>query len=470
MVIRIGLVIAIIFRTIDGADNSYLGVRHAAGRPPASAQRPRAGRRHPATTPARAPCHYASARVSNSSGSLFSWHTTTPGQSVAPPTTRTGSPTFVRATRTVTSGVAPYRLTAPASGRPAWERRSRRGDRSGGPQWRTDPISGRRVARPVAPIGPHSPRRRCTPTCPAPYPGGRVLTARPDARPAQEVTSTVTDTSPDPLARPVIDTTVPHSARIWNYWLGGKDNYAVDRAAGDAWVSTQPDIVVIARATRAFLNRSVQHLAGEIGIRQFLDVGTGLPTADNTHEVAQRVAPDARIVYVDNDPLVLTHARALLTSTPEGATRYLDADMHDAAGLIDGAVEILDLTAPVAVHFMGVLGHIADVDEARDLVRNLMSRMPSGSYLTICDGTLPTEPEARRRTMQAQQEYADTGATGYWNRTAEEVQSLFDGLELIDPGFVTVSHWRPERPSPATTPDDTLPEPLDYFGGVARKA
>ena len=226
---------------------------------------------------------------------------------------------------------------------------------------------------------------------------------------------------------------------------------------------------MIARATRAFLNRSVQHLAGEVGIRQFLDVGTGLPTADNTHEVAQRVAPDSRIVYVDNDPLVLAHARALLTSTPEGATRYLDADMHDAAALIKGAAEILDVTVPVAVYFMGVLGHIADVDEARTLVRNLMDRMPSGSYLTICDGTLPTEPEARARTMQAQQAYADTGAVGYWNRTAEEIESFFDGLDFVEPGFVSVPLWRPEYPDGVSRLNEDLPEPMDYFGGVARK-
>ncbi len=261
-----------------------------------------------------------------------------------------------------------------------------------------------------------------------------------------------------PTAGTGIDTTVPHSARIWNYWLGGKDNYAVDREAGDAWIAVQPEITQIARATRAFLKRAVEYQVREAGIRQFLDVGTGLPTADNTHDVAQRIAPEARIVYVDNDPLVLTHARALLTSTPEGATRYLHADMHEPESLIEGAVEILDLTQPVGVQFMGVLGHVADIDVARRLVRGLMERMPSGSHLTICDGT-----EQDEVTRKAQDEYADTGAVAYRNRPAAEIASLFDGLEWVEPGFVTVTHWRPE-PSEVGTP-----QVIDNFGGMARK-
>jgi hypothetical protein len=276
------------------------------------------------------------------------------------------------------------------------------------------------------------------------------------------VDATVTEQSPDPIAGTGIDTTVPHSARIWNYWLGGKDNYAVDREAGDAWVAIHPEIVVIARETRAFLRRSLQYLAGEVGIRQFLDVGTGLPTADNTHEVVQRIAPDARVVYVDNDPLVLAHARALLTSTPQGSTRYLHADMHDSQGLIDGAAEILDVTQPVAVYFMGVLGHIADLEEARTLVRGLMDRLPSGSFLTICDSTHPSESDA---FTKAQEDYADTGAVPYWNRHPEEIRSFFDGLEFVDPGFVPVPRWRPDGLRVA----GEEPPFLDHFGGVARK-
>jgi S-adenosyl methyltransferase len=267
----------------------------------------------------------------------------------------------------------------------------------------------------------------------------------------------VTDATDEP-AGTGIDSAVPHSARIWNYWLGGKDNYAVDREAGEAWLAVQPGVIDIARASRAFLGRTVRYLAGEVGIRQFLDVGTGLPTADNTHEVAQRVAPDARVVYVDNDPLVLAHARALLTSTPEGETRYLHADMHDPAVLIEGANEILDLTQPVAVQFIGVLGHVADIDVARRLVHGLMDGMPSGSHLTVCDGT-----EQDDATVKAQDDYADTGAVAYRNRPQEEIISVFDGLEWVEPGFVSVPLWRPD---PA---DIGRPRPLDAYGGVGRK-
>ena len=169
----------------------------------------------------------------------------------------------------------------------------------------------------------------------------------------------------DPDAGTALDATVPHSARVWNYWLGGKDNYAVDRAAGDPYAQLDPTITIIARETRAFLRRVVTYLAAEAGVRQFLDVGTGLPTVGNTHEVAQAVAPDARVVYVDNDPLVLAHARTLLTSTPEGATRYVDADMNDAGTLLHHVADTLDMDRPVALLVMGVLGHVAHLDDAK---------------------------------------------------------------------------------------------------------
>jgi hypothetical protein len=273
----------------------------------------------------------------------------------------------------------------------------------------------------------------------------------------------VADESTDPLAGTGIDTTVPHSARIWNYWLGGKDNYAVDRAAGDAWKAANPEITVIAREARAFLHRVVRYLAGEVGIRQFLDIGTGLPTADNTHEVAQRVAPDARIVYVDNDPLVLAHARALLTSTPEGFTKYLHADMHDTTGLVQGAEEVLDFTQPLGVFFMGVLGHVADLDEARTIVRDVMARVPSGSYLAICDGT-PTE-----RKQKAQQAYAQSGAVPYRQRPPEEIASYFDGLEWIEPGLVSIPMWRPDQPGDDVPVINSSPMHIEEYGGLARK-
>jgi hypothetical protein len=284
----------------------------------------------------------------------------------------------------------------------------------------------------------------------------------------------VTQGTHEPPPASGIDTTVPHSARIWNYWLGGKDNYEVDRAAGDAWAANDPGVRVLARATRAFLKRAVLCLAGEVGIRQFLDVGTGLPTAQNTHEVAQAVAPDARVVYAGNDPLVLAHARALLTSTAQGATRYLDADMNDAVTLVERAGEILDFDRPVAVFFIGVLGHVPDLAAAQDVVGRLMQRVPSGSYLALCNGTLPRDPHLRRGVEQAQQEYIDSGAVPYLVRPEEQVAEFFAGLELVEPGFVSVPEWRPELVLPG---EQELPriasavpgEPVNMFGGVARK-
>jgi O-methyltransferase involved in polyketide biosynthesis len=259
-----------------------------------------------------------------------------------------------------------------------------------------------------------------------------------------------------------IDTTVPHSARIWNYLLGGKDNYAVDREAADAFTAIYPQIAVNAREARAFLRRVVRFLAGEAGIRQFLDIGTGLPTADNTHEVAQGVAPECRIVYVDNDPLVLAHARALLVGTPEGKTTYLDADIRDVDRVVEGASQILDLTQPVAVLMLGVLGHLASVDEARALVTQTLGHVPSGSYLAICDGT------ATEAKLKAQEQYAETGGMIYRNRRPEEIASFFDGLEWVEPGFVSVPLWRPDRPTAVPSLASSQP-PIDEYGGVARK-
>jgi hypothetical protein len=255
-----------------------------------------------------------------------------------------------------------------------------------------------------------------------------------------------------------VDETVPHSARIWNYWLGGTDNVPVDRAAGDAWVAVQPQIIPIARASRAFLGRAVRFLAGEAGMRQFLDIGGGLPAAENTHQIAQGVAPDARVVYVDNDPEVLAQARRMLAGAAPGSTRYLPADLHDPAAVLIGAAELLDLDRPVAVHFNGVLGHVADLGAARAAVAGLLDRLPSGSYLTLCDGTTAQPDEA---TAQAQDEYADTGAMAYRNRAQQELESLFAGLELVEPGFVPIVRWRPEEPED--------PAALEQYGGVARK-
>ncbi|WP_052850440.1 SAM-dependent methyltransferase [Streptomyces avicenniae] len=236
-----------------------------------------------------------------------------------------------------------------------------------------------------------------------------------------------------------IDTTVPHSARIWNYWLGGKDNYQVDREAGDAYRRTVPDIDAVARASRYFLTRSIRHLAGEAGIRQFLDVGTGLPTVDNTHEVAQRVAPTSKIVYVDNDPLVLLHAQALLTSVPEGATQYIDADLHDPETVLAGAARTLDFGRPTALILSDVLGHVTDFEVARDIVRRLVGGLCPGSYLMLSHGAA-RDPEL----IAAQDDYNDTGAVPYILRSPEQITSFFDGLDLLDPGVVPMPEWRPD--------------------------
>ncbi|MDX2529835.1 SAM-dependent methyltransferase [Streptomyces europaeiscabiei] len=256
----------------------------------------------------------------------------------------------------------------------------------------------------------------------------------------------------------LIDTTVPHSARIWNYWLGGKDNYPVDHAAGDAFRAVFPGITDLARDSRAFLGRAVTHLAAEAGIRQFLDIGTGLPTADNTHEIAQRVAPRARVVYVDNDPLVLTHARALLTSTPEGATDYIESDLHDPETVLREAARTLDLSQPVGLTMMQVSGHIADYDEARSIIGALMAALPSGSYLAFNDSVDTNEANA-----EATRGYNESGAVPYYLRSPAELAGFFDGLELLAPGVVPLNDWRTD-PTASGGSGEVI-----AVGGVARK-
>ncbi|MEV6487606.1 SAM-dependent methyltransferase [Actinoplanes sp. NPDC051633] len=252
-----------------------------------------------------------------------------------------------------------------------------------------------------------------------------------------------------------LNATVPHSARVWNYWLGGKDNFAVDRAVGDQVRDVFPEIVEAARYSRAFLRRAVTYLAAECGIEQFLDIGTGLPTADNTHEVAQRVVPQARIIYVDNDPLVLVHARALLTSSPEGVTQYINADLHDAAGIVREAEKTLDPNRPIALMLLGVMGHVADPDDARGIVRGLVDLLPSGSYLAMSDGTATSE-----RVIESHRQYNESGAVPYHLREVDDFTSFFDGLDVVEPGIVPLGQWRPE------TPDNTI---VDGYCGVARK-
>jgi O-methyltransferase involved in polyketide biosynthesis len=250
-------------------------------------------------------------------------------------------------------------------------------------------------------------------------------------------------------------TDIPHSARVWDYWLGGKDNFAVDREVGDRVIELYPDIVRIAREVRRFLARSVRYLAS-VGVTQFLDIGTGLPTAANTHEIAQGVVPSARIVYVDNDPLVLTHARALLTSTPEGATRYIDADLRDTAWLLHAAGDTLDFTQPIAVMLLGIVGYIPDYNYARAIVRQLMEAVPSGSYLVLHDGT------STAAASIAAGQSAQRGGLLYHVRTVEQIAGFFDGLDLVPPGVVTTPLWRPDVADPPTN--------LAAFCGVARKS
>ncbi|MFD8809932.1 SAM-dependent methyltransferase [Streptomyces sp. NPDC059627] len=265
-------------------------------------------------------------------------------------------------------------------------------------------------------------------------------------------------TTPDPAEQQKIDTSVPHSARIWNYWLGGKDNYPVDEAAGDAYTEVFPGIVTIARSSRAFLRRNIGYLVSEAGIRQFLDVGTGLPTAQNTHEVAQGLAPEARIVYVDNDPMVLAHARALLTSTDEGATAYIDADVTDPERILAAAARTLDFGRPTALILSNILGHVADHDQARAIVNTLMDALPSGSYLSVNDGSRGIDPVFER----AQDAYNSSGAVPYNLRSIDEISTFFEGLELVEPGVVSVTEWRPEAGADA-------PEVVAEHGGLARK-
>ncbi|HEV7626800.1 MAG TPA: SAM-dependent methyltransferase [Streptomyces sp.] len=258
------------------------------------------------------------------------------------------------------------------------------------------------------------------------------------------------DNRDDPDLPAKIDSTVPHSARIWNYWLGGKDNYPVDQEAGDEFAKVFPGIVDAARGSRRFLARAVRHLVGQAGIRQFLDVGTGLPTVENTHQIAQGIAPSSRIVYVDNDPLVLVQAKALLTSTPEGATDYIDADVCEPGVILRRAAETLDFSKPVGLMMLGIMGHISDGEQARSLVRRLLEALPPGSHLTLSDGT-----DISVARQIAHEKYNSSGAVPYHLRSPEELGYFFDGLELLEPGLVPVTQWRPDHtPYPVTPGDD----------------
>jgi O-methyltransferase involved in polyketide biosynthesis len=254
-----------------------------------------------------------------------------------------------------------------------------------------------------------------------------------------------------------------HPARVWNYWLGGRDYFAADRAAGEQIGQDFPHLAQTARAERAFLVRAVRFLAGPARIRQFLDIGAGLPAGGNTHEIAQRIAPDTGIVYADNDPAVLVHARALLqtpmlASTPEGTVSYVDADLRDVTAVLAGLARTLDLERPVALIMLGVLGHLDDHGAARSITSQLMDALPSGSYLAIADGVADPGP-----VSEAQRRYNDAAPVRYHLRRPDELASFFDGLDLIEPGVVPCPRWKPDASGHGAS------EESHAYCGVARK-
>ena len=261
-------------------------------------------------------------------------------------------------------------------------------------------------------------------------------------------------------AGPGIDTTVAHPARVYDYWLGGTSNFAADREAAERVLAVTPGLRARVRANRAFLARVVRYLAAEAGIRQFLDVGTGIPSANNTHEVAQAAAPQARVVYADNDPIVLIHARELLASGPEGATQYVEGDLRDPDAILEAAARTLDFTRPAALMLLGVLHLIQDSEEPYRIVAGLMDALAPGSYLAISHPASDIHAAAQ---AEAQKRYNERVSTPQTLRNRAEVTRFFDGLDLVPPGVVYVHAWRPD-------PGDVPPaDGVSAHGGVARK-
>jgi hypothetical protein len=258
---------------------------------------------------------------------------------------------------------------------------------------------------------------------------------------------------------PEFDTSVAHVARVYDYWLGGKDNFAADRAAGDQAIQAFPNIPLSARANRAYQARVVRFLAGETGIRQFLDIGTGIPTANHTHQVAQSVAPESKVVYVDNDPVVLLHARALLASHPAGATDYADADLRDPQKILDDAARLLDFQRPVAVMLMAILQHVGDEHDPYAIVASLMGAVPPGSYLALSHPASDIDAEAMAKMANVLNQMMAEKVTF---RDRDAVAGFFTGLELVQPGLVQASKWRPSSEMEAASP-------AALWAGVARK-
>ena len=271
----------------------------------------------------------------------------------------------------------------------------------------------------------------------------------------------VTDDWLRSTSRPVrlaqIDTTVPNVARVWNYLIGGRDNFDADRRAAQQLVAAAPVMADVAPASRAFLRRVVRYLAGEAGIRQFLDIGTGIPTAGNTHEVAQSIAPECRIVYVDNDPVVLTHARALLRSSPEGVTSYINADARQPGKIIASAQDALDFDQPVAIVMIDILNFIEGTREAGEIIGTLLDAVPSGSYLALM------QPARDENLLIAQRRWNQLSPVRVWLRDRDEVAGWLNGLDLVRPGIVDVNEWRPADGDPR------YPDGMPLYGVVARK-
>jgi hypothetical protein len=261
-------------------------------------------------------------------------------------------------------------------------------------------------------------------------------------------------------APPGIDTSVPHSARMYDWWLGGKDNFAADRAMGEMFVQAIPSIRTMARENREFMHRATRYLAREAGIRQFLDIGTGIPTRPNLHETAQEIAAETRVVYVDNDPIVLAHARALMTPGEQGATEYIDADIREPERILasEEVTGTLDLNRPVGLMLVAILMLLRDDEDPWGKVRTLMDALPSGSHLAITHPTQDFDPEAMAAVVAAEGQ----GNMTLVPRRRDEVARFFDGWELVEPGVVPVMAWRPD-----TAPAD--PKAAYYWAGVARK-
>ncbi|GAA0722314.1 SAM-dependent methyltransferase [Dactylosporangium roseum] len=270
---------------------------------------------------------------------------------------------------------------------------------------------------------------------------------------------------PDVAYEPVdLQTDRPHPARVYDFLLGGKDNFPADRTAAEAGLKANPSSRIPPRENRNFLRRVVEHLAAEQGVRQFLDIGTGIPTSPNVHEVAQDIAPESRIVYVDNDPIVLAHARALLTSKPEGRTEYIDADLRDVDRILTAPQlrQVIDFDQPVALMLIAIMHFVGDADRPYEVVSRLVDALPSGSFLALSHLTGDFDQAAWDRVAAI---YAKQGVT-MQVRSHEEIARFFTGLELVEPGLPVVTKWRPDAAVDANATDTQVA----VYGGVAKKA